>query len=100
MKKTTINANGTEIKVFGDIINEEAYLCITDIAKRKNPEDANGVIANWLRSRSTIEFLGYGNSFIIWILNPSNSRGLKMRQVEIHLQCHLRSGLKIPMLLA
>ena len=34
------------------------YICITDIAKQKNWMDPNGVIANWMRNRNTIEFLG------------------------------------------
>ena len=43
------------------------YICITDIARQKNVVDPNGVIANWMRNRNTIEFLG------IWetIHNPS-----------------------------
>lgn len=58
MKNTTINANGTEIRLYGDIVNEEAYICLTDIAKKKNPTDASLVISHWLRNRSTIDFLG------------------------------------------
>ncbi len=44
----------------------EDFVCITDIARQKNPEDTNGVIANWMRNRNTIEFLG------IWeqLFNP------------------------------
>lgn len=34
------------------------YICITDIAKQRNPVDPNGVIANWMRNRETIEFMG------------------------------------------
>ena len=34
------------------------YICITDIARQKNWMDPNGVIANWMRNRNTIEFLG------------------------------------------
>ncbi len=34
------------------------YICITDIAKFKNPDRAGQVIGNWLRNRNTIEFLG------------------------------------------
>jgi hypothetical protein len=39
-------------------IDEIDYISLTDIAKVKNPDDSNGVIANWLRSRNTIEYLG------------------------------------------
>lgn len=34
------------------------YICITDIARYKNPERTDDLIRNWLRSRNTIEFLG------------------------------------------
>ena len=34
------------------------YISITDIAKQKNSLDPNGVIANWMRNRNTVEFLG------------------------------------------
>jgi hypothetical protein len=39
-------------------IDEIDYISLTDIAKVKNPDDANGVIANWMRNRNTIEYLG------------------------------------------
>ena len=48
-------------------IDEIDYISLTDIAKVKNPDDANGVIANWMRNRNTIEYLG------IWeyLYNPN-----------------------------
>ena len=48
-------------------IDDTDYISLTDIAKVKNPDDANGVIANWLRTRNTIEYLG------IWeyLYNPN-----------------------------
>lgn len=47
--------------------NGSDYICITDIAKLRNTTDPNGVIANWMRNRDTVEFLG------IWetLYNPS-----------------------------
>ena len=47
--------------------DQEDYISLTDIAKSKNPNDANEIIRNWLRNRNTIEFLG------IWekIYNPN-----------------------------
>ena len=53
-----INANGVEIGVIGNIADESAYISLTDIAKYKNPENAFIIIANWMRNRSTIEYLG------------------------------------------
>ena len=48
-----IDANGTEIRVMGDVVNEDAYISLTDIAKYKNPDNAFIVVANWMRNHST-----------------------------------------------
>lgn len=53
-----INANGTEISVLLSEGNQNDYISLTDIAKYKNKNNAFQVINNWMRSRSTIEFLG------------------------------------------
>ena len=34
------------------------YVCITDIAKQKNPDFPADVIKNWMRSKNTVAFLG------------------------------------------
>jgi len=55
--KAIINASGTKITILskGD---ENDFISITDIARYKNPESPADVIKNWMRNRSTIEFLG------------------------------------------
>mgnify|MGYP000044747835 FL=1 len=53
--KSTINANGIEIRV--NSTNESDYISLTDIAKYRS-DDPNAIIQNWLRNRNTIEFLG------------------------------------------
>ena len=80
MKNMKIDANGTEIRVMGDVVNEDDYISLTDIAKYKNPDNAFIVVANWMRNHSTISFLGLWNKFTIPILNLSNSIGLKRNQ--------------------
>ena len=49
---------------------EEDYISLTDIAKYKNSDDPRFVIQNWMKTRSTVEFLG------IWevINNPCFNR--------------------------
>ena len=44
-----IDANGTEIEVMGNVVNEDAYISLTDIAKYKNPDifDKTRSIQNW-----------------------------------------------------
>ena len=51
-----IKVKGTEITVFTR--NEADYICMTDIARYKNPDRTDDLIRNWLRNRNTIEFLG------------------------------------------
>jgi len=51
-----INVLNKEVTVYSK--NEEDYICLTDMAKYKNPERTDYIIQNWLRNRTTIEFLG------------------------------------------
>lgn len=37
---------------------DDNYLCLTDMARYKDPERTDYIIQNWLRSRNTIEFIG------------------------------------------
>jgi len=53
-----LHANGTEIEVLSNPAIQEDYLCLTDLARKKNPYEPKDVVKNWLRLRSTIEFLG------------------------------------------
>lgn len=52
-----MNIQGVETTVVskGD---EDDYISLTDIARKRNPEFPADVIKNWLRNRSTIEFIG------------------------------------------
>lgn len=54
--KSTINANGVEIRV--NTTNETDYISLTDIAKKRDAENPRYIIQNWMRNRSTISFLG------------------------------------------
>jgi hypothetical protein len=52
-------------------INGIDYICITDIAKIKNPVEPKDVVKNWMRTKSTIEFL------ILWErLNNETLKGV------------------------
>ena len=66
MKKITIK--NIEINVTG--IGDEDFVSLTDIARIKNPKEPKDVVKNWMRLRSTLEFLG------IWetLNNPSFNR--------------------------
>lgn len=48
------------------------FICITDIAKQKNPIEPKDVVKNWLRSKNTLEYLG------LWeLLNNPNFKGVE-----------------------
>ena len=66
--KSTINANGVEIRVTSS--NEADYISLTDIAKKRDPENPRFIIQNWMRSRSTVSFLGLWET----INNPKFNR--------------------------
>ena len=59
--KLKLHAKGHEISVIA-YEDQQDYISLTDIAKQKNPEAPADIIKNWLRSRSTIEFLGLWES--------------------------------------
>lgn len=54
--KSTINANGVEIRV--NTTNEADYISLTDIARKRDAENPRYIIQNWMRNRSTVSFLG------------------------------------------
>ena len=65
-----IVVKNSEIKTIK--INEIDYICITDIAKQKNPLEPKDVVKNWLRSKNTLEYLG------LWeMLNNPNFKGVE-----------------------
>ncbi|MFH1194365.1 MAG: KilA-N domain-containing protein [bacterium] len=52
----TITVQGKDIFFFHR--DREDYISITDIARHKNPDEPKDVVKNWMRSKTTIEFLG------------------------------------------
>lgn len=51
-----INVQGQSVSVIS--INNQDFISITDIAKHRSPDTPADIIKNWMRSKSTIEFLG------------------------------------------
>lgn len=57
VKKDTIEAKGFAIQVYTEDFKND-YISLTDIARYKNAEEPNVVVANWMRNYNTIEYLG------------------------------------------
>jgi hypothetical protein len=69
-----VNVKNTEISVI--TYEESDYISITDIAKFKSDEP-NAVIANWMRNRNTIEYLGIWESLYNPNFKPLEFEGFK-----------------------
>jgi hypothetical protein len=56
MNKTKLNVNELEIVLYQQ--NEDEFISLTDMAKFRDSKRTNYIIQNWMRTRSTIEFIG------------------------------------------
>lgn len=56
-KKDHISAKGFSIQIYTEDFKND-YISLTDIARYKNSEEPNVVVANWMRNYNTIEYLG------------------------------------------
>ena len=74
-KKSEIIVRDVTIKTMK--VNGVDYICITDVAKQKNSVDPNGVIANWMRNRNTVEFLGIWETIHNPCFNPIEFEGFR-----------------------
>jgi hypothetical protein len=70
-KKENIHVQGTEVTFLSQPDGKD-YICITDIAKYRNVAEPFSVINNWMRSRSTIEFLGLWKQEVIILYSRHN----------------------------
>ncbi len=64
-----------EVRLVG--INDQDYVCLTDIARYKNPEASDDLIRNWLRNRNTLEFLGIWEQINNPAFNPVEFDGIR-----------------------
>ena len=76
-KRTSIQVQGTPVTVLSR--DRQDFICLTDIAKFKNPDHSDDVIRNWLRSRSTVEFLGVWERLNNPGFNPVEFDGIRIQ---------------------
>ncbi|MBP3763257.1 MAG: KilA-N domain-containing protein [Bacteroidales bacterium] len=74
-KRNIITVKDTNIRTMSK--DGVDYICITDIAKQRNSIDPNGMIANWMRNRNTIEFLGLWETLYNPNFNPLEFEGVR-----------------------
>jgi hypothetical protein len=76
-KRSSIVVKGAAVTVLSH--DHQDFICLTDIAKFKNPEHSDDVIRNWLRSRSTVEFLGVWERLNNPGFNPVEFDGIRIQ---------------------
>ena len=74
VKKDTIEAKGIAIQVYIEDFKND-YISLTDIARYKNSEEPNVVVANWMRNYNTIEYLGIWEQLNNLEFNPLEFEG-------------------------
>ncbi len=60
-KSKKIEVKGTEILVYTE--KDDEYISLTDIARYRDAERSDYILQNWMRNRSTIEFIGLWELF-------------------------------------
>ncbi len=76
-KSNSIEVQGTAISVISE--DDADYICLTDIARYKNPENTDDIVRNWLRNRNTVEFLGIWEQLNNPDFNPVEFDGIRMQ---------------------
>jgi hypothetical protein len=81
----TVQRDLTAMQKKGVLIREgntsAGHWIVIEPAKQKNGIDPNGVVANWMRNRNTIEYLGLWETLHNANFNPLEFGGLERRQV-------------------
>ncbi len=60
-KSKKINVQGIDIVLYED--KKEDFISLTDIARYRDTERSDYILQNWMRNRSTIEFIGLWETF-------------------------------------
>ena len=73
-KKDHISVKGFSIQIYTEDFKND-YISLTDIARYKNSEEPNVVVANWMRNYNTIEYLGIWERLNNLEFNPLEFEG-------------------------
>ena len=75
-----VDVKGIEISYYSHSDND--FICLTDIAKYKNPNHSDDLMRNCLRNRNTIEFLGIWEQLYNHNFNPVEFDGIKIQELS------------------
>jgi hypothetical protein len=74
-QKSKIEVKGTEISIY--TAETEDFISLTDIARFRDAERSDYILQNWMRNRSTIEFMGLWEQFYNPDFNSIEFDGIK-----------------------
>jgi hypothetical protein len=74
-KRKKIDVQGTEVLIYTEKDNE--YISLTDIARYRDADRSDYILQNWMRNRSTIEFIGLWELFNNPVFNSIEFDGIK-----------------------
>jgi len=80
-KTRKIEVQGTKITIYQE--NTEDFICLTDIARYRDSERSDYILQNWMRNRSTIDFIGLWERFNNPHFNSIEFDGIKTCPVPI-----------------
>jgi len=75
LKHKLLHVQGKEIALLSE--GESDYICLTDMAAYKNKDNADKILHNWMRTRSTIDFLGLWEKLNNHDFKPLEFEGFK-----------------------
>jgi hypothetical protein len=81
-KKETVTIKGNEIVFYKK--EQEDYISLTDIAKVRDADNPSQIISLWLRTYSTIEYLGLWEMLNNPVFNPHIYEGFKNESAKPH----------------
>jgi hypothetical protein len=74
-KSKTITVNGIEVVFYQN--ESQDYISLTDIARFRDDERSDYILQNWMRNRSTLEFIGLWEQFNNPLFNSIEFDGIK-----------------------
>ncbi|MFA6278434.1 MAG: KilA-N domain-containing protein, partial [Pedobacter sp.] len=79
-KDKRLEVKGMVISLFQK--NNDDYICLTDMARYKNPKETSLVIAHWLRTGYTIEFIGLWEQLHNPVFNTTEFGSIKNQSIS------------------
>lgn len=75
-KYQQFQVQGIDVRL--NLIRDQYYISLTDMARFKNQDRTDHVIQNWMRNRNTVEFLGLWETIHNADFKPIEFEGFKL----------------------